>query len=70
MALAGSGLMGTPPTGPGDDILGGVGRGPDQAEEQVADFGDTERDAARLLAFAPFWVPTANAASARRARVT
>src|SRR5262245_58366198 len=70
MVLAGGSLVGSPPPGPGDDVVGGVGRGPDQAEEQMTEFGDGERDAVRSLASSPFWVPTASAASARRARVT
>ena len=65
MALAGNGLMGMSPARPGDDVGDGVGGNPDQAEEQVADFGDAERDAARLLAGAPFYRPTAKAARAR-----
>lgn len=70
MAALGPRLMPAAPAGPGEDMLLRGGLGPDQAREETADLGDSEREQKdiRLLHAAPF-SPVSSATLACR-RVT
>src|SRR5215207_6383780 len=70
MAILGALLVAAPPARPRQDPSWGIGRGPDEADEEPPEFGDGERDVEGAGGAPLFAAPTASVASARRARVT
>jgi hypothetical protein len=54
MTELGEALVLAAPAGPGDDLARRVGGRPDEADEEAADLGDSDRDVEQAVAGSPF----------------
>src|SRR3954452_3126356 len=62
-------LVVTPPAGPGQNVIGPLRRGPDEPDEQAADFRDGDRNVAGAVGSPFLRAPMVNAAKATNASV-